>query len=330
MDFSTLLAFFLSSAITVWLIVPIVGVVTRFRINYTPKGVGLGETEEGDSQRLSQDMRVGPVVNSPLAMFLRVKRIEGYQGLYKGLMPLLLTAILQHILSYIFISGGGTSPRYAISSQGLWGTILWCFFIVIWSIPREILVNRAICTPHKLPWLNPRLALRVLFTSYERQNPWRLYFTPGIALAQALHVIYFFTVVRGARSLFVPSFTPGYRSSWGVLRGFWPFVGFVVYILFLCLGFIVLCPLEVLAARLSVQRNHYRSAGGVPAPVQEELPPGLEYSGENEDVIGLRDEDQPYEGLLDAMRKIVEEEGWSTLYRAFYLTLFGTVFAGLT
>lgn len=44
------------------LLVPVSGVVTRFRINYTPKGVGLGE--HGDEQVLSQDMRVGPVVNS--------------------------------------------------------------------------------------------------------------------------------------------------------------------------------------------------------------------------------------------------------------------------
>jgi hypothetical protein len=44
------------------LLIPVQGVVTRFRINYTPKGVGLGE--HGEEQTLSQDMRVGPVVNS--------------------------------------------------------------------------------------------------------------------------------------------------------------------------------------------------------------------------------------------------------------------------
>ena len=67
----------LLSAAIVWLfsvffflvlLIPVQGVVTRFRINYTPKGVGLGE--HGDEQTLSQDMRVGPVVNSvriPLA-----------------------------------------------------------------------------------------------------------------------------------------------------------------------------------------------------------------------------------------------------------------------
>jgi len=44
------------------LLISVRGVVVRFRINYTPKGVGLGE--QGDEQTLSQDMRVGPFVNS--------------------------------------------------------------------------------------------------------------------------------------------------------------------------------------------------------------------------------------------------------------------------
>ena len=107
-------------------------------------------------------------------------------------------------------------------------------------------------------------------------------------------------------------------------------MGVVVYILFLSLSFIVLCPLEVLASRLSVQRNHNKSETGVPVPIEEETPSGLEFSGVEEDVIGLRDEDQPYGGLWDTVKKVVDEEGWNTLYRAFYLTLAGTVFAGLT
>lgn len=52
----------LSVFIFLLFLTPVQGVVTRFRINYTPKGVGLGE--HGDEQALSQDMRVGPVVNS--------------------------------------------------------------------------------------------------------------------------------------------------------------------------------------------------------------------------------------------------------------------------
>lgn len=59
---SMLIVTVISAVLFLALIIPVQGVVTRFRINYTPKGVGLGEG--GDEQVLSQDMRVGPVVNS--------------------------------------------------------------------------------------------------------------------------------------------------------------------------------------------------------------------------------------------------------------------------
>jgi hypothetical protein len=59
---SAAIVFLISVVFFLALLIPIQGVVTRFRINYTPKGVGLGE--QGDEQTLSQDMRVGPVVNS--------------------------------------------------------------------------------------------------------------------------------------------------------------------------------------------------------------------------------------------------------------------------
>lgn len=64
-DYGAFMLFFitlLSVFIFLLLLTPVQGVVTRFRINYTPKGVGLGE--QGEEQVLSQDMRVGPVVNS--------------------------------------------------------------------------------------------------------------------------------------------------------------------------------------------------------------------------------------------------------------------------
>lgn len=61
-EFMMFIITILSVLIFLLFLTPVQGVVTRFRINYTPKGVGLGE--QGDEQALSQDMRVGPVVNS--------------------------------------------------------------------------------------------------------------------------------------------------------------------------------------------------------------------------------------------------------------------------
>lgn len=182
-----------------------------------------------------------------------------------------------------------------------------------------------------------------------------LYLTPGLALAQTLHVLYFLLVARGFRALLVPSYTPNSfffnnepLSSFG---GFWAYVGMGTYALFLVASVGVLTPLEVLSARLSVQRNHPRgatalptsSANGAGATTEEREGMlsgthggedvdgvGLEYAGADEDVIALRDEDAPYLNLLDAYKKVVLEEGAGTLYRCWWLTLlaaFGSGFA---
>lgn len=169
-----------------------------------------------------------------------------------------------------------------------------------------------------------------------------LFLTPGLAAAQTLHVLYFLTVARGLRAILVPGYTPGglflnTGSPDGGVSGFWSYVGIAVYGVFLCLSFIVLTPLEVLSARLSVQRNHPHGASALPtsapgvSPEEEEgmlAGEGLEYAGAEEDVIALRDEGSPYSSLLDAYKKVVEEEGAVTLYRCWWLTLLAAIGSG--
>jgi hypothetical protein len=83
--FFTVIVGILAALVGLALFVPFLGVVVRFRSNYTPKGLHLGgEDTEATAQQLSQDPRVGPVVNSLWAMFWRVRRIEGWMGLFKG------------------------------------------------------------------------------------------------------------------------------------------------------------------------------------------------------------------------------------------------------
>ncbi|KAF8313484.1 mitochondrial carrier [Clavulina sp. PMI_390] len=316
------------------LLTPVQGVVTRFRINFTPKGVGLGE--QGDEQALSQDMRVGPVVNSVWEMFSRVRRIEGTLGFFKGLSTS-FTAILRVVS---FPESRTTVKRSSLtlilinaSSSAFWALVL-----TLISIPGEILVNRAVTTPHKLPWFQPRIALRALFTPYERSKPWVLYLTPGLALAQTLHVLYFLIVARGLRAVLVPSYTPNNfilnGESLGAYGGFWAYLGMAAYAAFLIASVLVLTPLEVLSARLSVQRNHPRGATALPTSASaagmndDDGGIGLEYAGAEEDVIALRNEDEPYQSLVDAYRKVVMEEGTKTLYRCWWLTLLATLGSG--
>jgi hypothetical protein len=89
-----------------------------------------------------------------------------------------------------------------------------------------------------------------------------------------------------------------------------------------------LSPLEVIATRLSVQPNQGGAMGGAaPDHSEGETPEGVEYCGADEDVIGLRPTDDSYTGAVDCARKLIEEEGWQSLYRGWWWTLLGNVAA---
>lgn len=61
--------FCLASSVSLLIHVPLLGALVRFRANYTPKGLQIGE--EG-----GMTPHVGPVVPNYFAMLLRIKRIE--------------------------------------------------------------------------------------------------------------------------------------------------------------------------------------------------------------------------------------------------------------
>lgn len=67
-----------SLAISLAIIVPLTGILVRFRANYNPKGLQLDA--EGGAQP-----HTGPVIHSYVAMLLRVYRIE---VCFKPLVPL--------------------------------------------------------------------------------------------------------------------------------------------------------------------------------------------------------------------------------------------------
>ena len=118
---------------------------------------------------------------------------------------------------------------------------------------------------------------------------------------------------------------------------------FAIYFVITCLGVALLTPLEVIATRLAIQRNHAsQEYNSVSQEVEGDADETAEYSGAEEDVIGyavsicfiqmilmmylrLRQENDPYLGLIDCARRIVAEEGLTTLYRAWWVTLLGCV-----
>lgn len=100
----------------------------------------------------------------------------------------------------------------------------------------------------------------------------------------------------------------------------------MIFMLFSMASTAILCPLEVLATRLSVQRNHPTTDAD--CAIDGMADPAADYIGEEEDVIALRSEEDPYLGLSDCARRMIDEEGPGSLYRAWWLTMLAVTLGG--
>lgn len=157
--------------------------------------------------------------------------------------------------------------------------------------------DRCIITPYALPSrptiANAKLALRLILTPDEYAKPWTLYIAPGLMASVGIHAIWVTMVARGAKWLLVSYDELGNINSMTL---------FIIFLIFQLASSIFLTPLEVLSTRLSIQRNSYspyavasqhESGMGAAGAV---LPDGVGWAGVEEDVIGLRPEEEPYEG----------------------------------
>ncbi|KAG1732214.1 mitochondrial carrier [Suillus paluster] len=303
------------------ILVPLAGTLVRFRAHYNPKGLQLDS--EGGVQP-----HTGPVISSFFAMLRRVHRIEGWLGLYKGLMPSLLSSLVITFFLVIFLSDSNLRHgTYSAPDAGAVGILFYSIFAMLVSLPQVIITNRAITTPHKLPYLNAIYSLRVLLTPTERRKPWILYLTPGLLAVQVAHIAYVVLGLRTIRQLLLPGLAnPGFPNRDEISP-----VKATIFLVIALLSTAILTPLEVIAIRLSIQRNH--AAPEFNSISQEEdgdAEEATEYAGADEDVIGLRTEREPYIGLVDCAKRIIEEEGWSALYRAWWLTTLGSLSGALS
>ncbi|EIM83099.1 mitochondrial carrier [Stereum hirsutum FP-91666 SS1] len=307
--FLVFLAFFL--VVTV----PLNGTLVRLRANYNPKGLQLDE-EDGVQPH------TGPVVTSFFVMMARVKRLEGWSGLFKGMMPTLLSNTVLTLFGALFLDASPSNPRnhgvYNAPSTGIIGTLVYSIFLMLVSLPAVIITYRAITTPHRLPWFNPVQSLHILLTPTERRKPWILYLTPGLLAAEVLHITYVVIGLRTFRILLLPALSDPETATPDQIS----IPKLVIYLSVVVLSTIVLCPLEVIATRLSVQRNHASAEyNSVAQEIDGDAEDVADYAGAEEDVIGLRSEMDPYLGLVDCGKRIVIEEGWRALYRGWWLTL---------
>ncbi|KIY73105.1 hypothetical protein CYLTODRAFT_434448 [Cylindrobasidium torrendii FP15055 ss-10] len=309
-----LLLFSLSSTLAI--IVPLTGVLVRFRANYNPKGLQL-DAEGGATPY------TGPVVKTYFGMFQRVYQIEGVNGLYKGVMPTLLSTSVVTLTLLFVMDSRPTHGTYHAPNAGIFGTLFYSIFMMLIALPTAIITYRAITTPHKLPYFNPTKSLRALLTATERRRPWIIFLTPGLLAAEVSHIALVVLVLTPLRRLLLPALPAD--NSLPEISTF----KIVIYVLVVAAFTVVLTPLEVVATRLAIQRNHspadYDNLSQDPDGTD-----GDDFAGAEEDVIGLRNEEDPYLGLVDCIQRVVQEEGWQALYRAWWLTFLGTLGSGLS
>jgi hypothetical protein len=160
------------------------------------------------------------------------------------------------------------------------------------------LPHSTITTPHKLSAFAPKAALQVLLSPAERASPLRLYAVPGVALSEILQALVapFLSMLLQ----FVPGIYLSHRLP--VLLAALPIIA---------LATALLTPLQVLGTRLTLQRLDDKA----PDAAADAAPPAYE------EVVELRTaEHAPYTSLLDCGRQVVREEGWRTLFRAWWVT----------
>jgi len=307
------LVLFLALIISLVVFVPLTGVLVRFRANYNPKGLQL----DSDGGAVPY---TGPVVRSYFGMMIRVYRLEGVSGLYKGLMPTAISSFIVATIVLLFIDT--EHPRhgkYRAPETGILGTLIYSLGMLVLSLPTAILTYRSITTPHKLSYFNLMPSLRLLLTPTERRRPWILYLTPGLLAAELIHIGIIVLFLGPLRRVLLPEL-----SQSGINRPKVSLIKLTIYFIILCLSVAVLAPLEVIATRLAIQRNHASAQyNSVSQEIDGDGDETVEYAGTDEDVIGLRSEGDPYLGLVDCAKRIVAEEGWMTLYRAWWITLLG-------
>ncbi|KAJ7167952.1 hypothetical protein C8R46DRAFT_951066 [Mycena filopes] len=288
----------LSLGLTLAITIPFLGVLIRFRANYTPKIGSVRLDDEGGAGNVPS---TSDADLSYFGMMKRVHRVEGWSGLYKGIMPTLIASVLAVIVAVpvgVLLTGGIHGGIYAPRHSNV---VLWVITFgvstipVLLLVPIQIIANRAITTPHKLRAFDASAALHVLLSPAERAQPLRLYLAPGVAFALVLEAL-----VSPTLSLLRFFVFP--RVPLGVALG--------AALPLLILTTALTTPLQVMVTRLTLQRLGDTPDGPAAAAVPT-------YP---EQVLAFRTADEaPYSSLLDCFHKTLEEEVWRVLYRAWWL-----------
>ncbi|PKI83447.1 hypothetical protein MVES_002436 [Malassezia vespertilionis] len=196
-----------SIGLTIAIIIPFVGTLTLLRANYLPMAVSLdnvlldGREDELEQRSVLRSMflraqrssaKIGPVVRGVFPMMARVRRLEGWRGLYKGSTVLavggFITAIPTILVAIYSARSGnfGRDEQYTAFSP--FRTMVSKVILAMVSLPFDVVLKRTIVHPRRLDWFKFRSSLREILCKEEYEQPWRLYLLPGVVPALLLRV----------------------------------------------------------------------------------------------------------------------------------------------
>lgn len=272
---------------------------------------------------------------------------------------LLLQLLIFGTLFFVVPSKGAYPP--SPSTQVL--VVLYAFAFTAILVPIDILTSRAIVHPRLLNWRYPRACFAEIMSHDELAQPWRLYLVPGMITGTLART--FWTVVLGALAARVSPFPSAAPEPEPAAPGDTDYSGpssdtprisvlsIAAYIVWIAASVCVLTPLNCALVRLAVQRAtgqqplHNAYAGAAEynhqAGVTQAEPEPASRSPDGippEPVIALRPCDdsgneaqfgfgappvQPYTGVIDCLRKMVDEEGVESIWRGVVFTLIGSL-----
>jgi hypothetical protein len=126
-------------------------------------------------------------------------------------------------------------------------------------------------------------SLRILLTPTERRRPWIIYLTPGLLAAEVSHIAIVVLGLGPLRRFLLPALS----SRTGEKIADISMLRFSIYLVIVILSTALLTPLEVIATRLAIQRNHAAAEfNSVSQEVEGDAEETEEYIGNEEDVIG--------------------------------------------
>ncbi|KAH7096090.1 hypothetical protein BKA62DRAFT_775441 [Auriculariales sp. MPI-PUGE-AT-0066] len=299
--------------------VPFYGVLVRYRAHYVPR---LEHVDEWIKSREGCE--------SYLAVARRVWRIEGWRGFCKGTIPILLAVIRRNMTVWSM----GEDLDTLLNSIPLPRDVATNLVLLPSSIVILVVLIREICASSIVAWYWPRSAVRKLLgPNYSKLAVLATLF--NVLLLEFVRIL----VIGGASFAWRELTKAAHQTSESasaLVQILHALSYYAVGGLAKACAAVVVCTLEVLVIRLSVQpftpvtsKTQYPDEAHRDNPLSEstesEESPLLPENTVTPDEAVVHLRETRYGGLIDAIRRMYHEEGGAAFLRAYWATLLVTV-----